>query len=313
MAKLARSRNLYAGVMLLATMTTIALFAELIAADSPILAIGRAGVQVLPAVTRRAEYGAMTREEIEARHRDDAAIWPLVRSGPARSSAPLAGPSRAHPLGTDGRGLDVLAALVYGARAALAPAMFGLLCATLLGYLLGGLAGYLGGVWDEALSRPIEVIQTLPTIVVAALVMAIDPGRSGWTLACAITMVRWAEIARIMRVETMRIASLDYVAAARALGCSHGWILRQHVLPNATRGVVTSAIFALPSLVLLEAAVGFLGIGAPSSWGTLIAQGLAPNGSPWASCCGIGALLVTVASLRWIAEAVCDALDSRQP
>lgn len=313
LGKLARDWRMLAGAIVLASLLLASLFAEVIAADAPVIAIGDGGVLVLPALRDRAAYQHLSREQIDARHAGDTTLWPLLRQSPTRQGAPLAGASRTHPLGTDSRGRDVLAALVYGARAALAPALLALGLAVVLGCLFGGLAGYYGGFWDELLSRPIELVQAIPSVVVVAVAMAIDPRHGFWSLVLAITLLRWAEIARITRAESIRIASLDFVTAARAAGGKHGWILRRHVLPHAAGAVLISAIFALPSLVLLEAAVAFLGIGLSSSWGTLVADGFAPNGSRWAAGCATALLLLTVAATRLLAEAIGEALDAKLP
>ncbi len=313
LTNLGRNRRLRVGALLLALLVVTALFAEVVAGDAPVVAIGHSGFHVLAAVTDRAGYSALSRAQIDARHAGDATVWPLLRQGPDRRSTPLLAPSSEHPLGTDSSGYDVLAQLVYGARAALGPTALAMLLAAALGISLGGLSGFFGGFWDELLARPIEVMQAFPTVLVVALAMAVDPRRGPTTLLLALVAVRSAETARIMRVETLRATEQEYVTAARALGASPWRILRRHILPQALRSVLISAANALPGFVLLETAVSFLGIGLPSSWGTLIAGGLAPNGPHLAAIMATLALALTVVGAQLVAEAVSEALDAKIP
>jgi ABC-type dipeptide/oligopeptide/nickel transport system permease subunit len=306
---LAARRRLTWVVGIFVSVALVAVFAELIAADVPVLAVGRDRIAVLAAVRDRRHVTSLSREEIAAEYGQDFTIWPLVRSGPARLSTPNSAPSTAHPLGTDGRGRDIVAGLAYGARAALAPSLLAVALALGLGALLGAFAGTLGGAWDEFLSRPLEFLQAVPTLLVAALAAAIDPTRSTLSLALAIAAVRGAEIARVVRVDAMTVMGLDHVAAARALGASPWRIVRRYVLPATAGPMVVMAVGTLPSLVVLEASLAFLGVGVRSSWGTMIAEAVAPGGSTLAGLLAASAILVTVAATKLLADALDEALD----
>jgi peptide/nickel transport system permease protein len=311
--RLARSLRVRIGMLLLAVMVLPGIFAELVAADAPVMAIGSGGVVVFPAMVPPASHRGLDADAIAELHRDDFAIWPLVRSGPNTVSAagPLAPSSWRHPLGTDAGGRDLLARVVYGARYALGITFVALFGALLLGGGLGALAGFAGGFWDEMLARPIELVDTFPAIVVVALVRAIDPDGAAWSLLAAVIAVRWAEMARLVRSEVMRLSSAPFVEAARAVGCSRTRVLRRHILPHAMRPVVVSLMFGVASVVLLEVAVAFMGLGLDGSWGVLIAEGLEPGAPLGPSLWGAGALVVTVLAAYLLADALGENLDAR--
>lgn len=310
---LGQRRGVRASLLILVLMCGLGLFADLIAADGPILAVSRSRVDVLACSRARDRYASLSRDAIDDAHRGQFVIWPLLRQGPDRATDRLASPSRLHPLGTDEAGHDILASVVHGARTSLGPALVATLLSLILGALLGGLAGVLGGTWDELVARPIEIVESFPTVAAVALAMAVAPSRSGLTLALGFAAVRWAEVARVVRIETLRLMGADPIAAARALGASPWHIVRRHVLPHAAGSLVVLAIAPLPTLVLLEASVAFLGIGLPHSWGARIAAGLQPGGSMtgWAACSA--ALMLTVAASKVLADALAEALDPRAP
>jgi peptide/nickel transport system permease protein len=308
---LGRSRRVRLGVLVLAVVALPAIFAELLAADAPVIAFGVRGVTVLPAVVPPAAYEGRDRSGIAEYHEGDSAIWPVVRCGPVSDCGDGAGvaASWAHPLGTDRAGRDVLARVVYGARHALGLALAALLIASFFGVLLGALAGYVGGFWDEVLARPIELVQAFPAIVVVAVVRAIFPEETAWSLVFAVAAVRWAEVARLVRAEVVRIGAQPYVVAARALGCGHLRVLRRHIFPRAFRPVVVSTMFGVASIVLLEVAVSFLGLGAEGSWGVMLAEGLGAA-SPRTAIAAGAALAITVTATYLIADATEEALDA---
>lgn len=308
---LGRSRRARLGVLVLATVVLPAVFAEIIAADAPVVAVGPRGVAVLPAVVPPVAYEGRDRTGILSYHEADATIWPLVRCGPTSDcgDGADAGASLEHPLGTDGEGRDVLARVVYGARHALGLALAAILLATVFGVLLGSLAGYVGGFWDEVLARPIELVQAFPAIVVVAVIRAIFPEHAAWSLVFAVAAVRWAEVARLVRAEVVRVGAQPHVLAARALGCGHMRVLRRHIFPPALRPVVVSAMFGVASIVLLEVAVSFLGLGVEGSWGVMLAEGL--GGDSLRTTLAAGAALgITVAATYLVADATEEALDA---
>lgn len=311
--RLRHSARLRLGVMVLAFIALPAVFAELWAADAPIIAVGTSGVMLLPAIIEPDRHDGLDRRAIAELHAHDATVWPLVRCGPESSCAigANAPSSWSHPLGTDGNGRDVFARLIYGARSALGLALAAIVLSVLFGGFFGALAGWVGGFWDEMLSRPVEFIQAFPAIIVVALVRAIVDDSTMWSLLVAVAAVRWAEVARLVRAEVVRTAGADFVTAARALGCGRIRILRRHILPYALRPVVVSSMFAIASIVMLEVAVSFLGLGTRGSWGTMIADGLVSEGGARSAMWAGVSLAVTVLAAYLIADATEEALDSR--
>jgi peptide/nickel transport system permease protein len=311
-----QSRRATVGAVMLGVLALIGVFAELIASPAPLLSSGPGGLLVLPVLTRPAVYAQATDEEIARMHAGDLAIWPLVRSGPTTKASvgPLAPSSFAHPLGTDEKGRDLCARLIYGARNALGLSLAAVVLSAALGVLLGGLAGIRGGAAREALVRLVETVDTFPAIVVVALVRAIEREPSAVSLVIAVSCVRWAEVARLVHAETRSAAALDYALAARALGASRPRIFLRHVLPNAVGPVTVSSVFGVASIVLLEAAISFVEMGTPTtaaSWGETLAEG-ARNPSALRLILLPGLFLcATVGGSYLVADALRDAMDPR--
>jgi ABC-type dipeptide/oligopeptide/nickel transport system permease subunit len=317
-SRLAQSRRVLVGLVLLGTLTLIGVFAEIIASPAPIVAFGHGGVALFPGVVRPASYEALTRAEIDQRHDGDVLLWPLVRYGPIAptEAGPNAAISSAHPLGTDAVGRDLLARLVYGARTALGLSLPAVLLGMILGVGLGGLAGILRGFWNERLVRLVETVDTFPAIIVVALVRAIERKPSALSLVIAVALVRWAEVARLVRAEVLHASTNEYVLAARALGASPLRIFFRHVLPSAVAPAIMSSATGVASVVLLEAAMSFLHMGAPSreaSWGETLAEGAGDPARLRLILLPGLLLLITVGSSYMLADAVRDAIDPRSP
>jgi peptide/nickel transport system permease protein len=313
---LVRSKRARLGFLVLSMLAFVAIFAELIAGPAPVFAAGPSGVHVLPSITRASTYEGLTRPDIDAFHEKDVAIWPLVRYGPttpafAGVNAPC---SREHPLGTDAQGHDLTARLVYGARTALGLSLGAVLLSLLLGTALGGLAGYDRGFWNDRLTRLVETVDTFPAIIVVALVRAIEREPSAFSLVLAVAIVRWAEVARLIRVEVLRADNEDYVMAARALGASPIRLFWRHVLPNAIGPMLVSSTFGIASVVLLESTISFLQMGVPTqvaTWGETLAQGAAnPDRLRLVLLPGF-ALLLTLGGSYLLSAAMRDAVDPR--
>ena len=317
-SRLANSRRVLVAFVLLGTLTLVGVFAEIIASPAPIVAFGPGGTAVFPGIRRPATYEAMTRAEIDHLHEADTAVWPLVRYGPIAptEAGPNASISTTHPLGTDALGRDLAARLVYGARTALGLSLPAVLLGMLLGVGLGGLAGVLRGFWNERLVRLVETVDTFPAIIVVALVRAIEHKPSALSLVIAVALARWAEVARLVRAEVLHASSEEYVLAARALGAPPLRIFRRHILPSAAAPAIMSSATGVASVVLLEAAMSFLQMGAPSrvaSWGETLAEGARdPSRLRLILLPGL-LLLITVGASYMLADALRDAIDPRSP
>ncbi len=315
--KLWRAKRAVLGVVVLGMLALGGTFAELVASPAPIVAIGPLGITVLPAILHPGTYAGRSRAEVATIHEGDRAVWPLVRYGATTigDAGPNEPASRDHPLGTDAEGRDLFARLLYGARTALGLSLLAVTLGMILGVALGGLAGYERGFWDDRLLRIIETVDTFPAIIVVALVRAIEREPSALSVVIASAAVRWAEIARLVRMEVIRASTEDYAMAARALGASPLRVFRRHVLPNVLGPAVVSSVFGVASVVLLEAAISFLGMGGESrvaSWGETLAEG-ARDPAQLRLLVLPGALLVlTVGAIYLVASALREASDPRE-
>jgi peptide/nickel transport system permease protein len=314
--RLRRSRRAVFGLVLLGFLALAGIFAEVLASPAPIVAYGSRGLSVLPGVVHASTYAVIDRAEVDRLHEGDAALWPLVRFGPntVAEVGPGAPAGGGHPLGTDAEGRDLFARLVYGARTALGLSLFAVSLGMVLGVILGGLAGYERGFWDDRLVRLVETVDTFPAIILVALVRAIERQPSALSLVIAVAFVRWAEVARLVRTEVVRATAEDYVVAARALGASPMRVFARHILPNVLGPAVVSSVFGVGSVVLLEAAISFLGMGAESrvaSWGETLAEGARDPGRLRLLVMPGGLLAITVGGSYLVAAALRDATDPR--
>jgi peptide/nickel transport system permease protein len=201
-----------------------------------------------------------------------AVLAPTIAPGdPFASVAPaLTPPSRAHLFGTDDLGRDVLSGIVHGARTSLFVALAVTLLASVIGTTVGAVAGYRAGWIDDLLMRGTELVQVVPRFFLAVVVIALfGPGLDRLVLVLGLTS--WPSTARIVRAQTLSLARHEFVDAARSLGASASRILVRHVLPNALPAAIVAISLNTASVILLEAALGFIGLGDPHaiSWGYL--------------------------------------------
>jgi oligopeptide transport system permease protein len=189
----------------------------------------------------------------------------------------LAGPSWTHPLGTDTLGRDVFVRLLHGTRISLLVGILATAIAFLIGVAYGSVAGYAGGRIDEVMMRIVDVLYALPTLLLIVILLALFK-RSLLLLLLALGSVSWLTMARIVRGQTLRVKTEGFVEAARAAGLSTPGIIARHVVPNAVGPIVAYATLTVPSVILDEAFLSFLGLGVPppeASLGVLVAQGVA--------------------------------------
>jgi peptide/nickel transport system permease protein len=226
----------------------------------------------------------------------------------------LARPDRAHLLGTDNVGRDVLSRVIWGTRVSLVAGLGSVTIAVLVGGLLGLLAGYAGGRVDGLVMRLMDAVLSFPPLVLAlALGAVLGAGLTGVLIALGV--VYTPTFARLMRGQVLSITAREYVDAARALGAP-GWrIAWAHVLPNATAPIVVQASLSVAFAILAEASLSFLGLGVQppaASWGSMINAGRGYlQQAPWIVFGPGAALFVTVVGLNFVGDAVRDALDPR--
>lgn len=229
------------------------------------------------------------------------------------SSPNPAPPSADNWLGTDDRGRDLLARLLYGFRVSV---LFGLaltLAGSVLGVVLGGVQGYFGGRVDLLGQRLIEIWMSLPELYLLLIFASIfEPGLL--ILLGVMTAFGWMGLADYVRAEFLRTRNLEYVTAARALGLSDWQIIRRHVLPNSLTPVLTFLPFRMSAAVLALTSLDFLGLGVAGQYpslGELLAQGKANLDAWWISLSAFGVLVGMLLLLIFIGEGLRQAFDSR--
>ena len=222
-------------------------------------------------------------------------------------------PSARFPLGTDVSGRDILAGLLHGARVSLLIGIAASVAATLVGLVVGATAGYFGGWIDAVLMRATDFFLTIPSFVLAVLIVAIfQPSVLMITLSIAI--VSWPSVARLARAEFVAHEKRDYVDACRAMGMSHAEIIMRQILPNALPPVIVIASLMVATAILTESGLSFLGLGDPNiiSWGYMIGVGRTVLRTAWWMSAVPGVtILVTVLAINLVGEGLNEALNPR--
>ena len=303
------SRRGRLGALVLSMLAFVAVFADFIASDAPVLLWSEGRMSFLPAVTAPARLDARQKQGVAAEPgAGRLALWPLLRTEPP-AAAPRAaprGPERGHPLGTDAFGRDALVRLVHGTRTALVLGAAATALALLLGCLCGSAAGLLGGYPDRLIGRLTEVVGVFPAVVLIALVQTLSHAPPLLTLVAIVALVRWAEVARLTRVLVLRALAEDWAEAARALGASYPRLAMSHIAPHVAPQVLVSGVFCFGSVVLTETSLSFLGLGVPSevaSWGEMLSE-VRWGAGPGLVLPAAAALFVTLAGLYLLGDAV---------
>ncbi|HCH21125.1 MAG TPA: peptide ABC transporter permease [Cellvibrionales bacterium] len=224
------------------------------------------------------------------------------------------GPSAAHWLGTDIHGRDLMTRLMYGGRISLMVGFAATAVSLVIGVLWGTVAGYVGGLTDTVLMRIVDILYALPFMIFIILLMVVF-GRSLLLLFLAIGLIEWLTMARIVRSQVMNIRNQDFVSAAIVTGLSHWQIISRHIIPNIIGPVIVYITLTIPSVMLLEAFLSFLGLGIQppqSSWGVLISGGVETMEEyPWLLLFPGLTLSATLFALNFLGDGLRDALDPR--
>ena len=232
------------------------------------------------------------------------------------AAASLAKPSATHWLGCDFMGRDVYSRIVYGARISLAVSMGSMLLGSGIGVTLGLLSGYLLGWFDLITQRLLEMMQSLPLLVMAIIMAAaLGPSLHNTILAIAIPLVPY--VARVIRANTLSLREQPFVEAAKAIGMSEKRIALRHILPNTLAPLIVLATAQLGSTILTESSLSFLGLGVPEphpSWGRMLSESAAEyvRTAPWLVIFPGLAISFVVFGTNLLGDALRDLLDPRQ-
>ena len=226
----------------------------------------------------------------------------------------LSPPSAEHLLGTDEAGRDVLTRLLYGSRVSLMVGIVPTLLSMVIGAVLGVTAGYLGGAVDSIIMRLADIVLAFPSMLLAMVIMY-TLGDGLFNVFLTLTLMNWGTVARIARAETLKLKTIDYVEAARSIGMSKGRIIMRHILPNCIPTLIVLFTLNVPSAILTESALSFLGLGIqpPSaSWGLMVNTGRQYLfNTPWLSFAPSGAIMLAVLSFNFLGDGLRDAIDPR--
>jgi peptide/nickel transport system permease protein/oligopeptide transport system permease protein len=269
-------------------------------------------------------------------------LWPLLLTviggtfGHAHnpdqlSDAQFAPPGAQHWFGTDVHGRDVFSRVLFGAQISLLVGLVGTLVSLLIGVLWGAVAGYVGGRLDSFLMRVVDVLYSLPTVIFVIVLIStlgewlkqtfahspsVQAALRVILLFVGLGAVSWLTMARIVRGQVLTLRTRAFVEASRTLGAGPVWILSKHIIPNILGVVITYLALTMPSIVLYESFLSYLGLGIQppmASWGTLIAEGVGQINPVriywWLIVFPGGVLVLTLLALNFLGDGLRDAWD----
>lgn len=324
-----RNRLGFWSLVLFSVLVVLSLFAEVLSTDKP-LVVRYEGTTYFPVLRDYSEktFGGdfetpadyldpFIRERITA-----GSNWAIYAPNPygpktlnyfATSPNPAA-PSRENFFGSDDRGRDLLAQLIYGFRVSVLFALALTFIGVVLGVITGAIQGFFGGKTDLAFQRFIEIWGSMPELYLLIIFSAIF-APSVALLLVLLSLFGWMGLSDYVRAEFLRNRQMDYVRAARALGVGNLQIMWRHILPNSMTPVVTFLPFRMSAAILALTSLDFLGLGVPPgtpSLGELLSQGKANIDAWWISLSTFGVLVVTLMLLTFMGDALRDALDPRK-
>ena len=244
-------------------------------------------------------------------------IAPLITSYDPEKQAlseHLLSPSLKHWWGTDQYGRDIFTRCVYGCRVSLSVGIISQLIATIIGYFMGVTAGYVGGKTDDAISFVMQVFSSFPFLLFAmALMYALGPGITN--LYISLGLLSWASTAKLIRGQVMQLKGQEYIQACKVDGGSSLRIILKHLFPNCIPMLIVSITLGIPSAILSEASLSYLGLGVPSpkpSWGSMIAesQDFIRSNTYYSLFPGL-CIIVTVMAFNMMGDGLRDALDPK--
>jgi microcin C transport system permease protein len=316
-------------LMLFGVLVVSSLFAELLSTDKP-LVVRYEGQTYFPVLRDYSEKTFGGDFETPADYLDpfireritQGGNWAIYAPNPygpktlnyfAKSPNPAA-PSGENFFGTDDRGRDLLAQLIYGFRVSVLFALALTVIGVVLGIVTGAIQGFFGGKIDLAFQRFIEIWGSMPELYLLIIFSAVF-APSVALLLILLSLFGWMGLSDYVRAEFLRNRQMDYVRAARALGVGNLQIMWRHILPNSMTPVVTFLPFRMSAAILALTSLDFLGLGVPPgtpSLGELLSQGKANIDAWWISISTFGVLVVTLMLLTFMGDALRDALDPRK-
>ena len=227
----------------------------------------------------------------------------------------LSAPGARHIFGTDEGGRDILTRLLYGSRVSLAAGVLPTLIGMALGALLGVIAGWYGGLADTVIMRLVDIMLALPSMLLAMVIMY-TLGDGLFNVFLTLALVSWASVARIVRAETLTLRKAEYVDSARVIGVPGFTIIFRHILPNCIPTLIVLFTLNIPSAILTESSLSFLGLGvqAPNaSWGLMINAGRQYlYSAPWLCFVPGIAIMIVVLAFNFLGDGLRDVLDPHQ-
>ena len=246
---------------------------------------------------KRSEYTQQEKDMLAAMEQD-------VKTNPIHQ--------RHYILGTDSLGRDVLSRIIYGGRISIAIGLLGTITALIIGVILGAVAGYAGGWIDNALMRFVDIMYGLPYMLIVIIMLAIL-GRNIFILFIAIALVSWLTVARVVRGQIISLKNSEFVEAARSMGASPNRIIFRHLLPNTLGIIIVYSTLSLPSFIMSESFLSFLGLGvsAPlASWGSLVADGVkSMELYPWLLLVPAIIMTVFLFAMNFLGDGLRDSFD----
>jgi oligopeptide transport system permease protein len=227
----------------------------------------------------------------------------------------LSPPSSIYKLGTDALGRDILSRLLWGTRISMTVAIVTSMVALFFGTAYGSISGYIGHRIDTVLMRIVDVIYGFPDLLLIIL-LTVVMGRGMMAVVVALSLVSWVSVARLIRGEVLRLKEQDFVLAANALGAGHASIIIRHILPNTIGPLLVTLTFRIPSVILAESTLSFIGLGVEPprpSWGNLANDGwVLIRFSPHVIIFPTIAITLTMLAFNYLGDGLRDAFDPKR-
>ncbi len=309
---LKRNRYAMGGLVVVAVLFFVAIFAPLLANNKPYIYISQ-DKTYFPIFF---DYPELRNEDLRKEKFTGFKLFPPVKYSYSEYDLDsiVTGPSSKHLLGTDEQGRDLASRMIHGTRVSILIGFIAVFIYVSIGIIIGSIAGFYGGKVDLIISRFIEIIICFPTFFLILTVLALI-GPSLINVMVVIGLTGWTGIARIVRGEFFKFRESDFIIASRAMGARDSWIIIRHILPNSLAPVLVSATFGIASTILIESSLSFLGFGVQPptpSWGDILSQSRDFMDFAWWLTLIPGfAIFITITSYNLLGEGMQDALDPR--